>query len=267
MSGTFKITMKDNSHEGIYQLEGAIRNCQQWVDFWGKVDGQMSQAWANSRMLMFATQGKSTGPKWPNYTPLETMYYLPVKKWALGVKQIGQGGILRWAKNPMATAQQGKEVLWPSMCIPGAPGYVWDVQGNKVQCGTAVPYARNHDQGIGSWKMKVSQASVSRAQSKAQKAVRKLNAAKDPVAYDKADRAATRAIAKATQKAADRGRGTIDVPTPKRPLVRFGDGFIEAVRQQMMDLAMMQAQGAKVGITSNEFANRYLMARQAGGIP
>jgi hypothetical protein len=47
--------------------------------------------------------------------------------------------------------------------------------------------------------------------------------------------------------------------------VRFGDGFIDAVRDQMKSLAMMQASGAKVGITSNEFAVRYLMS--VGGKP
>jgi len=32
----------------------------------------------------------------------------------------------------------------------------------------------------------------------------------------------------------------------------------------MKNLAMMQASGAKVGITSNEFAVRYLMGQQGG---
>jgi hypothetical protein len=261
---SFKITMKDNSHQGIYQLEAAIRNCQEWVDFWGPVNGQLSQAWANSRMLMFATQGASTGPKWPNYTQLESKYWVPIKKWSLGVKKIDKGGILRWAANPMMTAAQGKEVLWPSMCIPGAPGYVWDVTGNKVECGTSIPYAQNHDKGTGSWQMKVRASSVSRAQAKANRAVAQLNKAKSAGEVDRANARADRAIARLQDKQADFKRGTISVPTPKRPLVRFGDGFIDAVRDQMKSLAMMQASGAKVGITSNEFAVRYLMGRQGG---
>lgn len=261
---SFKITMKDNSHQGIYQLEAAIRNCQEWVDFWGPVNGQLSQAWANSRMLMFATQGASTGPKWPNYTQLESKYWVPIKKWSLGVKKIDKGGILRWAANPMMTAAQGKEVLWPSMCIPGAPGYVWDVTGNKVECGTSIPYAQNHDKGTGSWQMKVRASSVSRAQAKANRAIAQLNKAKSAGEVDRANARADRAIARLQDKQADFKRGTISVPTPKRPLVRFGDGFIDAVRDQMKSLAMMQASGAKVGITSNEFAVRYLMGRQGG---
>ena len=31
---SFKITMKDNSHEGVYQLEAAIRNAKDWTKFW-----------------------------------------------------------------------------------------------------------------------------------------------------------------------------------------------------------------------------------------
>ena len=262
---TFKITMKDNTHKGIYQLEGAIRNCQEWVDFWGKRDGQMSQAWANSRIVMFATQGKSTGPQWPSYTAEEKRYYVPMKTHVLKVRKIEKGGILRWTSQPMSTAAQGKERLWPGMCVTNDPQYVWDVTGNRVQCGTSVPYARNHDQGIGAWKMKVSAKSVARAKAKAQKATAALNAAKGAAAIDRATARADRAIARLQAKKADLKRGTISVPTPKRPLVRFGDGFIDAVRDQMKRLAMMQAQGAKVGITSDEFAARYKMA--TGGAP
>ena len=215
---SFKITMKDNSHQGIYQLEAAIRNCQQWVDFWGGPDDDMSRAWAESRKVMFATQGESTGPKWPGYTRQEQRYWLPIKRWSLGVKTIQPGGILRWNARPQSKTKGDHERLWPSMCVPGAPGYVWAVTGNKVECGTSIPYAENHDKGIGSY----------------------------------------------TRRTSRKKSGVVNIPTPKRPLVRFGDPFIDAVRDQMKSLAMMQASGAKVGITSNEFAVRYLMGRQGG---
>ena len=214
----FKITMKDNSHQGIYQLEAAIRNCQQWVDFWQDQNGTMSKAWAESRMVMFATQGKSTGPEWPGYTRQEQRYWLPIKRWSLGVRRIEKGGILRWNARPQSTQKGAHERLWPSMCIPGAPGYVWSVTGNKVECGTSIPYAENHDKGIGAYKRRTSR----------------------------------------------KKSGTVTVPTPKRPLVRFGDTFIDAVRDHMRNLAMNQAQGAKVGITADEFAKRYLLAQQGG---
>lgn len=214
---SFKITMKDNSHEGIYQLEAAIRNVGEWKDFWGTPTGTMSQKWAESRRIMFATQGSSTGPKWPGYTPKEQRYWLPIKRWSLGVKRINPGGILRWNAQPMSSAKGPHERLWPSMCVAGNTngGYVWDVQGNKVECGTAIPYAQNHDKGQGAY----------------------------------------------TRKTSRKKSGVVSVPTPKRPLVRFGDQFIEDVREHMKKLPMNMA-GAKVGITSNEFGVRYLMQVQ-----
>lgn len=215
---TFKITMKDNSHEGIYQLEAAIRNVGEWKDFWGKPDGEMSKAWAESRRVMFATQGSSTGPKWPGYTRQEQRYWLPIKRWSLGVKRIDPGGILRWNAKPQSTSAGTHEVLWPSMCVPNAKGYVWSVQGNHVECGTSIPYATNHDNGNGSY----------------------------------------------TRKTSRKKSGVVTVPTPKRPLVRFGDTFIEAVRDHMKRLPMNMA-GAKVGITGAELSARFLMS--VGGRP
>jgi hypothetical protein len=215
---TFKITMKDNSHEGIYQLEAAIRNVGEWKDFWGKPDGEMSKAWAESRRVMFATQGSSTGPKWPGYTRQEQRYWLPIKRWSLGVKRIDPGGILRWNAKPQSTTKGTHEVLWPSMCVPNATGYVWSVQGNHVECGTSIPYAQNHDKGNGSY----------------------------------------------TRKTSRKKSGVVTVPTPKRPLVRFGDTFIDAVRDHMKRLPMNMA-GAKVGITGAELSARFLMS--VGGRP
>jgi hypothetical protein len=262
---SFKITMKDNSHEGIYQLEAAIRNAQQWVDFWGQKDGEMSQAWANSRMIMFATQGASTGPKWPGYTAMEKKYYVPMKTHVLKVRSVGTGGILRWTSNPMQTSKANREILWPSMCTTNGPGYVWQVNGNQVECGTSVPYAQNHDKGQGSWDIKISAASIARTEAAARKAAAAYNNAKDAAARDRADKRQDKLLAKLQRKKQDASGGVIKVPTPKRPLVRFGDGFIDVVRQRMQNLAMNQAHGAKVGITSNEFGVRYLLGRQGGG--
>jgi hypothetical protein len=56
----------------------------------------------------------------------------------------------------------------------------------------------------------------------------------------------------------------VTVPTPKRPLVRFGDKFIDDVREHMKRLPMNMA-GAKVGITGAELSARFLMS--VGGRP
>lgn len=216
---SFKISMSDNSHEGVYQLETAIRNAKDWQKFWDDKNGTLSLAWAESRKVMFATQGSSTGPKWPGYTRQEQRYWLPIKRWSLGVKTIQPGGILRWSARPQSRTKSGKEVLWPSFCLVNDPNYIYDVKGNHVEMGSKVPYAANHDKGVGAY----------------------------------------------TRRTSRKKSGTVTIPTPKRPLVRFGDPFIDAVRDAMKSLAMMQASGAKVGITSNEFAVRYLMS--VGGNP
>jgi len=215
---SFKITMKDNSHQGIYQLEAAIRNAGDWQKFWAGPDGELSKAWAESRRVMFATQGSSTGPKWPGYTRQEQRYWLPIKRWSLGVKTIQPGGILRWNAKPQSTTAGDKERLWPSFCLVNDPNYVYTVTGNKVEMGTNVAYASNHDRGVGAY----------------------------------------------TRRTSRKKSGTVTIPTPKRPLVRFGDKFIEDVREHMMRLPMNMA-GAKVGITGAELSARYLMS--VGGQP
>ena len=213
---SFKITMKDNSHQGIYQLEAAIRNVQDWQLFWGDEKSPISLAWAESRKVMFATQGASTGPKWPGYTRQEQRYWLPIKRWSLGVKKIQPGGILRWNARPLSTTKGTHERLWPSLCIPDPNGgYIYKVTGNKVELGTAVPYSSNHDLGQGAY----------------------------------------------TRRTSRKKSGVVTVPTPKRPLVRFGDKFIDDVREAMRRLPM-NMKGAKVGIVSDEFAARYLMSIQ-----
>ena len=216
---SFKITMKDNSHEGIYQLEAAIRNAKDWQKFWQGKDGTLSTAWAESRRVMFATQGSSTGPKWPGYTRQEQRYWLPIKRWSLGVKTIQPGGILRWSARPQSSTKSGKEVLWPSFCLTNDPNYVYQVTDNKVELGSNVPYAANHNNGVGSY----------------------------------------------TRRTSRKKSGTVTIPTPKRPLTRFGDPFIDAVRDAMKSLAMMQGSGAKVGITGSELSARFLMS--VGGRP
>jgi hypothetical protein len=90
-----------------------------------------------------------------------------------------------------------------------------------------------------------------------------MNRAKDAAAKDRADKRLDKAVAKLKDKQQS-ARGVISVPTPKRPLVRFGDGFIDAVRERMRSLPMNMA-GAKVGITTDDLANRYLMS--VGGRP
>lgn len=204
--GSVLIRMSDNTGAGVLMLELAARNAADWSVFWGDKNSALSQAWALSRREMFLTQGSSTGARWPNYSPLESKYWAPVKRAVLGVKTLDNGSILRWSRTPANSAAASGERLYPSMGYTSHPEYVYNVRGNGVEMGTRVPYARNHDKGVGAY-------------------IRKFK------------------------------RKSVVIPTPRRPLTRFGDKFISDVR-----FALGQVVGAmdgQVGITDVELAERF----------
>lgn len=134
----------------VQGIEAAIRGVSNWTPFWGNKTGTVSKAWAKSRMVMFQTQGKSTGANWPAYTPRERKYYLPVKRWVLGVKRLNtNGGILRYTANPSNSSPQKNERLYPSMVDINNKHYVYAVNNDSATMGTSLPYAANHNNGTG----------------------------------------------------------------------------------------------------------------------
>ena len=202
------LKLTNHAQNGVDQLELAIRNAGDWSAFWGDRNSPLSKVWAASRVQMFATQGASTGATWPGYTYLEKKYWLPIKRWALHTGRIESRHILRWSRSPSTTAGSG-ERLYPSFAMVNHAEYVWEVSGNSVRMGSAVPYAANHNSGTGSYERRTSR----------------------------------------NQK------GRISVPTPKRPLVNFGEPFIADLRYALGVQA--SAMGGKVGIVDAEFARRF----------
>jgi len=108
---SFTITMRDSTNQIIESLEAAMRNAGDWSKFWEDKNGRISKLWAKSRQDMFATEGASTGPAWPKYTRQEQRYWLPIKRWSLGVKTIQTGGILRWTKSPRSGRSSARKVV------------------------------------------------------------------------------------------------------------------------------------------------------------
>jgi hypothetical protein len=104
------------------------------------------------------------------------------------------------------------------MTVTNHPNYVYDVSGTQVQLGTSLPYARNHNLGVGAY----------------------------------------------TRKTSRKKSGTVTIPTPKRPLVRFGKPFAYGVQQELNRTALLQSSGKKVGITSAGLADRVNFARAQG---
>lgn len=242
--------------DAVESLELAIRNAGDWSKFWGKKNSPLSKMWAKSRQEMFATQGRSTGTPWPAYTPAEKMYWLPIKRWALGTKRIEPRHILRWDKSP-STKAGVHERLYPSLAMVNHPEYIWSVTGNSVEMGTAVPYASNHNDGTGSYTRKFSHASAARAVNHAQALTDAAANAKDLKSMTAARKRAQRAIATAKRKVKNARKGSVTIPTPKRPLVTLGPSFMDDLRYALGMQA--SAMGGKVGILDSEFAARFAM--------
>ena len=230
---SFYIVMKDETGKAQQILEASIRNAEDWSRFWGNKSGPISQLWANSRKQMFLTEGASTGPRWPEYTYMEKRFYLPIKRWLLGINKgktwrdtMPKGSILRWTALPSSPAVAPHERLYPSLCMPSHPEYIFrkagGSKGNGVVIGTAVPYAINHDQGRGEYKRKPRKHSI---------------------------------LGKKNKK----GQLIVSVKTPRRPLLRFGDGFTMGVRAELQRTAV--AQGGKVGLVSTEMEHRFDIAQ------
>lgn len=215
---SFNLILYDETGKATGALEAAIRNAKDWKAFWAGKDGPISKQWAESRKVMFATEGQSTGADWPKYTRQEQRYWLPIKRWSLGVKRIEQGGILRWTPTPRSSTPAAHERLYPSMTVTNHPNYVYNVSGTRVELGTSLAYARNHNLGVGAY----------------------------------------------TRRTSKKKSGTVTIPTPKRPLVRFGKPFANGVQQELNRTALLQSAGKKVGITSTGLADRISFARAQG---
>lgn len=217
---SFSLVLYDETGKAEGALEAAIRNAKDWKQFWAGKGGPISLLWAESRKEMFATEGVSTGANWPKYTRQEQRYWLPIKRWSLGVSRIAPGSILRWTPTPRSSTPAAHERLYPSMTVTNHPNYVYEVSGTQVSLGTSLPYARNHNLGVGAY----------------------------------------------TRKTSRKKSGTVTIPTPKRPLVRFGKPFAYGVQQELNRTALLQSSGKKVGITSTGLADRVSFARAQGRV-
>lgn len=259
---SFKITMKDETGAAVQSLEACIRGAGDWSGFWADKNGPISQAWAESRRVMFATQGRSTGTPWPDYTDLERRYYVPVKKAITEAKRVTKADLLRWGGK--GDEPGAKERLMPAMGVVTHREYIYRVEGNTATMGTSVPYARNHNLGVGFYRRKVSAAKVEKVEKSLKSATRALNKAKTAAQKDAADARWEKAHSKSEELKQHHRNGALHVPTPKRPLLAFGRPFITAVRRELQMVALKS--GGKIGITSKELRERAKVARAARGV-
>lgn len=88
----------------------------------------------------FQTQGAEIGESWPQYTGDEAQYGA-IKRRILG-DVLGRSR-LTWEP------QTGRERLRPSLVEAGHSDQVAEVRGSVMRFGTTVPYAINHQEGVG----------------------------------------------------------------------------------------------------------------------
>lgn len=131
------ITVRDN----LGELRGAMVVASKiWGD-WSPFFSAWSDAWRESRREMFETAGRSTGTPWPMYSrATDEQQYAAVKSKILG-HRMEEKDLLRWLG--------GQERLMPSMVDKTHELNVDEHASDHVTVGTAVPYAVNHDRGIG----------------------------------------------------------------------------------------------------------------------
>jgi len=99
--------------------------------------------WYATRRRMFATLGRSTGARWPEYsqTPEREQYRWIKARITGNVGRIHRLKPLHW--------EGGKERLRPSLESDRHIDSVWDERKDTLRMGTRVRYARNHDKGLG----------------------------------------------------------------------------------------------------------------------
>lgn len=131
------LTVTDDLGRIVSRLETAIEHVEDFRPMWRRIQ----PAWEARGREMFRTQGRSTGTPWPSYDQtIERAFYLP---WKSGVTGRSPESLmpLRWPGN--------REVLAPSLMSTRDPYAVYRYGRTRLVAGTDVPYAGNHDRGVG----------------------------------------------------------------------------------------------------------------------
>lgn len=115
------------------RIEFGIEELDDYSEMWPLV----KQDYHDTRREAFATQGASLGTPWPGYQ-LSERQYVAIKGSVTGVR-ITDAHQLRWPG--------GQERLFPSY-TGGAEG-VYRAAALSLALGSSVPYAFNHEYGIG----------------------------------------------------------------------------------------------------------------------
>ena len=131
------------SDQATGKIQGRIDIAINVAEDFRPVWAEFKAPWYATRRRMFHTLGRSTGRAWPSYaqTPERNQYRWIKARITGNVGRIHRLKPLHW--------EGGKERLRPSLETSRHPDSIWRAREDSLEVGTRVPYARNHDRGIG----------------------------------------------------------------------------------------------------------------------
>ncbi len=101
----------------------------------------IARDWRTSRLRMFATLGRDTESPWPTYEQTaEREFYAHWKRGVLGAVRGPWRTELRWPET---------DRIFRGLTEPGNPYYVDARTPTTIELGTSLPYAYQHDRGVG----------------------------------------------------------------------------------------------------------------------
>ena len=131
-----KIVVTDNLGRVEEAIEARLEGVSDFSRFWE----QLRDPWERSRREMYATNGRSTGARWTNYTRAERRRYVPFKARILNrsVRAMNET-LLRWAP--------GTGRLQPSLENTRHPYAIYRGTPESLTVGTSAPGAASHEYG------------------------------------------------------------------------------------------------------------------------
>jgi hypothetical protein len=120
------------------RVRGVLQGLLDNVEDWRALGPEVHDFFIAKQIKLFATEGGSEGAKWPDYSGQERKY-AGYKRGIVGDAYAKR--LLRWTP--------GREILYPSLTESRHAQHVWDVQQQRFTFGTRVPYAMNHQKGVG----------------------------------------------------------------------------------------------------------------------
>lgn len=132
------ITVTDDTGDLIQRMVIATNTVADWTPFFRS----WRVLWLDSRKEMFSTSGASIGAPWPMYSKATSEAQYAAIKGKLFGRRMRRQDLLRWLG--------GRERLYPSLTEEGHTDTLYEETGKtSASYGTRVPYAGNHDKGVG----------------------------------------------------------------------------------------------------------------------